>query len=128
MNIISDDKPLLIFYYGDAKKDKSKNLRLTSTTTNKEDGGQAITSEAETEYYLIALQMPAKYFVFYAMTKEKAIDDMFLQDWIDKINDSKIEILGVGIEERLCYNDDHLVFITSGANLVFKNKKTKTKK
>jgi hypothetical protein len=109
-------KPIYIFYYDAAENNGDKNLRTSLTTEN----GTDVLKE-EVIYYLILLLMPEKQFVYYAIRQDEAEgENGVLQIWINELTRKDRVIAGIAVHDRLCYNDELGVFITSDAQLVSK--------
>ena len=76
------------------------------------------------KYYLMLLQMSEKNFVYYAIDAEGMNDykdgqlncQDLLNDWVTTKYTANVK--GIGVDHRLYYNDDLMVFITSSVHLV----------
>lgn len=114
---VKRDVPFVIFYC-ESKKD----LR-TKITLGNGDEIPANPDEKIFEYYLILLQVSEKNFVYYAISKDDVSKNNNYDDWEKILNiwintKYKNNVLGIGIQDRLCYNDELMVFITSNAVIV----------
>lgn len=116
-----EDKPFILFYY------ESKNNLRTKQTLGDLDTLPVIEGEDPDKtykYYLMLLQMSEKNFVYYAIDAEGMNDykdgqlncQDLLNDWVTTKYTANVK--GIGVDHRLYYNDDLMVFITSSVHLV----------
>jgi hypothetical protein len=111
-NPYKDDKPVVLFYY-----EGDKDFR-TAATLDRNGNLKELVGGEVFKYYLMLLQMSEKNFVYYAINATDAAAALAeLNKWLDEKYSQNI--LGIGIDDRLCYNDELMVFITSKAHLVY---------